>query len=377
MRKRLLALLLLVPILVISIISCEGDALAGLSDLMRKMGSNALIESGLVKVDTSHGERIGEALSGLKDLDEDGYKAVVQDIKEDITKALSSPEKKEALKEKMQEEVDKDDIPQKVKDLLDGLKEEGDGEDDFDFEIETQGDLIAAILVAELFEKVEEFTGDGEDGFDWEEMTDEEREEAMGLISEALEVLEIIETISPTNAVGINELLEAFGVSSMRTSRGDGEGLTGELEAIIEMLIDSIGTTDEGEINRKNLSSMITNYGLMRKTYEKLAPKLKGSNQELEVNDALNYLLSVFFTEANKLFKDAPDDKKFADLIDAYLVRGHEGNYEDFGETLSGAGELMDILSDGESTVYKTFHDILAAVPGSDWIESFIEDLFK
>jgi len=366
-----------VPILVISIISCEGDALAGLSDLMGKMGNNALIKSGLVKVDTSHGERIGEALSGLKDLDEDGYKAVVQDIKEDITKALSSPEKKEALKEKMQEEVDKDDIPQKVKDLLDGLKEEGDGEDDFDFEIETQGDLIAAILVAELFEKVEEFTGDGEDGFDWEEMTDEEREEAMGLISEALEVLEIIETISPTNAAGINELLEAFGVSSMRTSRGDGEGLTGELEAIIEMLIDSIGTTDEGEINRKNLSSMITNYGLMRKTYEKLAPKLKGSNQELEVNDALNYLLSVFFTEANKLFKDAPDDKKFADLIDAYLVRGHEGNYEDFGETLSGAGELMDILSDGESTVYKTFHDILAAVPGSDWIESFIEDLFK
>jgi len=326
----------------------------------------------LVKVDTSHGERIGEALSGLKDLDEDDYKAAVQDIKEDIAKALSSPEKKEALKEKLNKPRENE-IPDKVDKVLDDLGTEL----GIDFEMETEGDLLAAILMVELFEKVEEFTGDGEDGFDWEEMTDEEREEAMGLISEALEVLEIIETISPTNAVGINELLEAFGVSSMRTSRGDGEGLTGELEAIIEMLIDSIGTTDEGEINRKNLSSMITNYGLMRKTYEKLAPKLKGSNQELEVNDALNYLLSVFFTEANKLFKDAPDDKKFADLIDAYLVRGHEGNYEDFGETLSGAGELMDILSNENGTVYKTFHSILDAVPGSDWIESFIEDLFK
>ncbi len=204
-------------------------------------------------------------------------------------------------------------------------------------------------------------------------MTDEEREEAMGLISEALEVLEIIETISPTNAVGINELLKAFDVSSMRTSRGDGEGLTDELEAIIGMLIDSIGTTDEGKINGKNLNSMITNYGLMRKTYEKLAPKLKGSNQELEVNDALNYLLSVFFTEANKLFKS--NNLSFADFIDTYL--GPDDNYDDFEDALSGAGELMNILSDGESTVYKTFHDILAAVPGSDWIESFIEDLFK
>ncbi|HHU88848.1 MAG TPA: hypothetical protein GXZ38_05795, partial [Spirochaetales bacterium] len=50
--------------------------------------------------------------------------------------------------------------------------------------------------------------------------TPEEKDKVLDLISDALGVLEIIETISPTNAIGLNELLGAFGIKGISRDGG-------------------------------------------------------------------------------------------------------------------------------------------------------------
>jgi hypothetical protein len=379
MKKKLLALLLLVPILLIPILSCE-DALGSLGDFMGTLGSNALIDAGIITVNTTHAAAAIDAAKDLKNVEGDveAYKAGVQDIKDTISGAMNSPEKKEALKKNMEGEADKDDIPAKVEGKLDELGTAG-----FDFEIETQGDLIAAILFVEFLENVEEVLGTGEDDFDWDTATPEEKDKVLDLISDALGVLEIIETISPTNAIGLNELLDAFGINRGISRDGGEEGPNLEdMEAIVDLLINSIGTTEDNKINRKNLSSMITNFGLMRKTYENLARNISGSGQELEINDALNYLLSVVFTEANKLFK-APENttgKSFADLIDAFLdyrENEDEAVFADFEPIFENAENLIDEIFDPEGTIFKTFEKIIGAIPNAGWIVEEIENALK
>lgn len=376
MKKKLLVLLLVVPILLIPILSCEGDVLGSLSDLMESLGGNALIDSGILSVNTSHAGAAIDAAKDLKNAEDDpvAYKKGVDDIKDTIAGAMNSPEKKEALKKNMEEDANQDDIPSKVSGKLGELGTAT----EFDFEIETQGDLIAAILFVEFLENVEDVLGDSGDDFDWEAATPEQQNEVLGLISDALNVLEIIETISPTNAIGLNELLGAFGIKGISRD-GGGTGL-GELETIVDLLINSIGTTEDGKINRKNLSSMITNYGLMRKTYENLARNISGSGQQLEVNDALNYLLSVVFTEANKLFK--AKDKVLADFVDAFLVYREDEDkdetvFADYTEILSDAEALMDDIFDKEGPIFTTLNKLLGAIPGSDWIMVEIEKALK
>src|SRR5690554_4104678 len=96
MKKKLLALLLLVPILLIPIISCEGDALGGLSDFMKTFGTNTLVKSGIVVPDTSQGAEATKAMSGLAELKEtdegyeEAYIAAVDEIKKATEEALAS-----------------------------------------------------------------------------------------------------------------------------------------------------------------------------------------------------------------------------------------------------------------------------------------------
>ncbi len=244
MKKKLLVLLLIVPILLIPILSCDG--LESLSDLMGSLGGNALIDSGIITVNTSHAAAAIDAAKDLKNAedaeDNEAYKAGVQDIKDTISGAMNSPEKKEALKKNMEEDANQEDIPSKVSGKLEEVGSAG-----FDFEIETQGDLIAAILFVEFIENVEDVLSGSEDDFDWDTATPEEKDKVLDLISDALGVLEIIETISPTNAIGLNELLGAFGIKGISRD-GGGSGL-GELETIVDLLINSIGTTEDGKIN--------------------------------------------------------------------------------------------------------------------------------
>jgi len=338
---------------------------------MGALGGNALLDTGVVAIDESHADAAIDIAKDLKDATGDDYKALVEDLKDVIGDALSSPQKTDALKKNMEKPVTVDDIPETVTDGLGKIP------GDLEFEIETQGDLVAAVLAVDFLEKVEDLLGDlGEDEFDWDNASDEDKGKAEELIGDAMEVLAVIEAISPTNAIGLTELLAAFGDfgRSRGVSRDEGGPDLEKFEAIIDMLIESIGTTG-GKINEKNLNSMISNFGLMRTTYEQLARNL-GPRHELEENDALNYLLSVFFTEANKLFKES--DNTFADLINAFIrfeETEDEGEFAEFAEDLQNAEDVLEILTDKNGTPFKTFEKIMKAIPNSSGLMDLLDEL--
>jgi len=203
MKKKLLALLLLVPILLIPIISCEGDALGGLSDFMGTFGTNTLVESGIVVPDTSQGAEATKAMSGLAELKktdegyEEAYTAAVDEIKKATEEALASKNsaKAKAFVEEMQKpRAEGAGLPTKVEDAKGKLE----SETGIELEIETEGDLLAAILLVDLMEKATDTETD------WDTATEEE---IMEFVSEALQVIDIVKTVSPVNGVKIDDIL--------------------------------------------------------------------------------------------------------------------------------------------------------------------------
>lgn len=275
MKKKLLALLLLVPILLIPIISCEGDALGGLSDLMGTFGTNTLIESGIVVIDTSHGAKTAEAMSGLAEADD--YDAAVQAIRDMADEALASKgsAKANAFVEEMKEEK-KSETPQAVKDVLDDL---GIDEDI----LETEGDLLAAVLLTDLVGKADDLGAATE-------------EEILEFVSEALQVIDIVKTVSPVSGIKIDDILgdilaggdfgDLFrGRGASRDGEDEIEQALGMVKPLLDAVIREIEKDSNGHVKDKGLKRMISSFAMMRTSYEKLAPHLESSGEELELTD--------------------------------------------------------------------------------------------
>jgi hypothetical protein len=326
MKKKLLALLLLVPILLIPIISCDGDALGGLSDLMGTFGKNSLVEGGAVVIDTSHGGKAAEKMSGLADLDDDDYDDAVVEIKEVVKEALASKgsTKAKAFVEEMKKPLPEDaDVPGKVEDAVDELEDEL----GIEFEIETEGDLLAAVLLVDLMDKAKD---------DWEGA---DEEDILEFVSEALQVIDIVQTVSPVNGVKIDDILgellggdlsELFGSSSGISRNGDLQEeidkALGMLRPILDPIIRAIGKGVDGQIDQKGLDRMIFNFKVIRQSFEDIAKAIKEKEIDKEkleftLTDFVNYGLSVVFTEANEVIKHMTndDDFKFANLINIYI----------------------------------------------------------
>jgi len=218
-----------VPILLIPILSCEGDVLGSLSELMGKMGTNSLVEGGVVVIDTSQGAKASGSMSALADLKEedegyeDAYKDAVKDIKDAATEALASKgsTKAKAFVEDMKKPLSDDTtVPTKVETAVEDLNTQL----GLDFEIETEGDLLAAVLLVDLMYKAK-------DG--WEGASEEE---IMEFVSEALQVIDIVQTVSPVNGVKIDDILgELLGgdLSGLFRSR-HGISRDGDLEEEID-----------------------------------------------------------------------------------------------------------------------------------------------
>jgi len=208
MKKKLLVLLLLVPILLIPIISCEGDALGGLSELMESFGKNSLIKGKIVVPDTSQGAKATEAMSDLAKLDKtdegyaDAYTAAVEEIRKATEEALASKNsaKAKAFVDKMQTALEEDaPKPEKVEEKVQELaKDPEHGGLGIDIVIETEGDLLAVILLVDLFEKEEDLEN-------WD--LDEDEDKIYEFINEAIQVIDIVKTVSPVNGVKIDDIL--------------------------------------------------------------------------------------------------------------------------------------------------------------------------
>jgi hypothetical protein len=350
MKKKLLALLLLVPILLIPILSCEGDILGSLSDLMGTMGTNSLIEGGAVVIDTSHGGAAAEKMSGLADAeDDDAYSAAVEEIKDVVKEALASKgsTKAKAFVEDMKKPLSDDTtVPTKVEPAVEDLNTQL----GLDFEIETEGDLLAAILLVDLMDKAKD---------DWEGASEEE---IMEFVSEALQVIDIVQTVSPVNGVKIDDILgELLGgdLSELFRSRhgisrdGDPEEeidkALGMLRPILDPIIRAIGKNESGGISQKGLNKMIFNFKIIRQSFDDMADALKGidpetSDIEFSLTDFVNYALSVVFTEANGVIDLMTEGKAtFADLIEAFTSNGTRlvmtMYFADFSGLFSGDGD--------------------------------------
>lgn len=396
MKKKLLALLLLVPILLIPIISCEGDALGGLSELMESFGKNSLIKGKIVVPDTSQGAKATEAMSDLAKLDKtdegyaDAYTAAVEEIRKATEEALASKNsaKAKAFVDKMQTALEEDaPKPEKVEEKVQELaKDPEHGGLGIDIVIETEGDLLAVILLVDLFEKEEDLEN-------WD--LDEDEDKIYEFINEAIQVIDIVKTVSPVNGIKIDDILGDLLIQFMGGgSEGDGEdksvsrdGGVGEALAMVKPILDSvikaIGVEENGKINDDNLKRMVSSFAIMRSSYEKLANALeKGStDKKLSLSDIVNYLLSVVFTEADGIIKDATssdgDGKTFKDLIEAYIEWDETGNDNVFAD-------FSGLFGDGDADLFKgsleKAYDVLKVladdhIDDSDWIMDFLEDL--
>ncbi len=337
MRMRKLAFLV-VPILLLTIVSCDGDIFGTLSDFMGQTGTNIYVENGLVTIDTSQGAAVVEATGNILDLEEpaapsnpeiptdeesaaieayeEAYAAEVETMKTTITEALTSPQKTEALVEALVTPLaDSTDIPTKVTDVIDDM------EADLGIIIAdpvTEGDLVTLILITDLYESAAPLVALLDDGDD---TNDPSEEELLQLVSDALQVVDIVNTVSPTGAINLDdilsnliddpELLDQIMGRSSTTSRDvppaeedDDDPMT-FIEPIFTTVIDSIGTTGTGdteEIISANLQSAVRSFAIIRSSYEQMAPVIAASGAELELTDVVNYVLSVVFTEADAFF---------------------------------------------------------------------------
>ncbi len=384
MKKKLLALLLLVPILLIPIISCEDGALDGLSEFMGSFGKNSLVEAGAIVIDTSHGGEATKKMSGLAEAeDEEAYSAAVEEIKDVVKEALTSKgsTKAKAFVEDMKKPLAEDaEVPQKVEDAVEELETQL----VLDFEIETEGDLLAAVLLVDLMEKAKD---------DWDDATDEE---IMEFVGEALQVIDIVQTVSPVNGVKIDDILgELLGgdLSELFRSRkgssrdGDAEEeidkALGIIKPILDPVIRAIGKDEHGKISQNGLNKMIFNFKIIRQSFDDMANALKGVNPqtsdvELSLTDFVNYMLSVVFTEANGVIKLMTDEATFADLINVYIdwADGKDFDFEDYAD-LFGGGDDEEGATLVEAILDKALATLEILVPFSNdqWILELLQNL--
>jgi len=398
MKKKLLALLLLVPILLIPIISCEGDALGGLSELMESFGKNSLIKGKIVVPDTSQGAKATEAMSDLAKLDKtdegyaDAYTAAVEEIRKATEEALASKNsaKAKAFVEEMQKpRAEGAGLPTKVEDAKGKLE----SETGIELEIETEGDLLAAILLVDLMDAVEA----AED--DWEDASEED---ILKFVGEASQVIDVVKTVSPVNGVKLDDILDEllggdlaalFG-GSKGVSR-DGEGsdpvdpvteALGMVKPIIDTIIKGIGIDSNNKINSQGLKRMIGSFTIINYSYERIADSLPEPDDEEKVaaligkvkftlTDIVNYIFSVVFAKADGIIGYVTDDKAdFEDLINTY-IEWNDGNQDAFDELeglLDGDADLFEIVL---SESLETLNKLLPFASSKDMIENLLAEM--
>ncbi len=396
MKKKLLALLLLVPILLIPIISCEGDALSGLSDLMGNFGKNSLIEGGAVVIDTSQGAKATGAMSGLADLEEtdedyaDAYAAGVQEIKDTVNEALASKgsAKAKAFVEEMKKPKESE-TPDKVEKAITAIKDPDEGLG-VEIVIETEGDLLAAILLVDLMDTVEA----AED--DWEDASEED---ILKFVGEASQVIDVVKTVSPVNGVKLDNILEellggdlaALFRSSRGVSREGGESdpveeALGIVKPIIDTIIKGIGTDINNNINSQDLKRMIGSFTIIKYSYDQIAASLPKPDEEERIKelegkvkftltDIVNYIFSVVFAKADNIIGEATGKKAdFEDLINAYIAwdGGDDDAFDELEGLFDGDADLFEItLFESLATLEK----LLPFTSSKDMIENLLDEL--
>ncbi len=305
MRKKLLVLLL-VPLVLFTVVSCEGDVFTAISDYMGMTQGNVLIENEIVTLDTSQVDTVTTVVTSMVTGTSAPSSEEIEELHGVLNTVLASPQKTDALKEEMQKPAEG--VTNETKDRLEDYlpkDEHGNVVDDL-----TQGDILAAELVAAFMDKVNAIDFDDPD-------LDIDDEERSALISEALQIIEVVKAISPVGALSIDSIVSGF-LDDLFASRATGRGLSAEEAAEIEevmgyvrpianSLIDAIGTDELGKVNLSGLRTLINSFSIIRVSYENMAPAIIPGVTTMELNDLINYALSVAFTESIVFFESYSD----------------------------------------------------------------------
>jgi len=311
MKKVLL--IVLVPILLLALVSCEGDILTNVKNLMGGMGGNILIDNEIVVIDSS--EEV----------------AVVTDT---ITNYTTNPDlSEEEFDEVQQTLVELLQSPQKAPDLIEQLgTNAGYGTTNppaalADFlppadvvapKDLTQGDILAAILISTLANDpiVQKLIA----GPSADPSADPSEEDLLNLASQALQIVDIVKQISSVDDIVIDDMLADFssflnrGTRALRALSREGEegsqdDIFNYVQPIAQSIINAIGRNpaDSTKVDPQGLQRLLISFSNMRSGYENAALALGGmvdkSAVEMELGDLVNYTLSVVLTEANKFFK--------------------------------------------------------------------------
>jgi hypothetical protein len=316
-------------------------------------------------------------------------------MKEEFTEALVSETKTQKLVDAMSQQLAPGTpVPPLAQQAVDAIQTEL-GITIDTATLETEGDLAALVLIAQLYQNASEAIGDGS-----VPLTDEQ---ALELVSEAQQVIEIIQTISPTGAVTLDEILgELIGDQAIldQLFRGTARSTAREgeddfdpstiLEPIFNTIINAIGKGNDGNILSSGLKRMQTNFSMMRIAYEQMAPSLQKSGKALELTDVINYALSVIFTESDGFLSTVGSgDITFEDAINDVIAWIDAGKPEEEGpEILSSIDwgvefeEFMEISDNatkfGENgKIFTTIRQLATAVPDGGFIIDGIDQLFS
>ena len=303
MRKVML-LLLLVPVLMFTIVSCEGDILSTISGWMGETQGNVLIENGLVTVDTAEVDTITTTVTDVivgSGADAPSDEAM-DELQGNLAEVLNSEQKAEVLIEEMAKPA-VDVPPATITRLEEFLPQDENGAvlDNL-----TQGDLLVAELIAGVMNDpvAQALLADPDDPT----ITDEQKDK---LLSDALQAIEVIKQISSVGVLSIDSIISELLGDFLSRAVGSREftGPTpsemneywGYAEPVIQDILDKAGTIVDGDvetINPAGLATLTSNYQNMRGAYQTSVLTMT-PNTVFELSDLIDYALSVVFTEAS------------------------------------------------------------------------------
>ena len=398
------------PIILLAFVSCEGDIFDTISDFMGQAGENVLVTGGLVSVNTQQVDAVSQSVSTLASVDEGTGEVTITEetmtqVKEDLKNVLDSPQKTEALKtdlaKPIEEGSDNETVAVALKTKIDTAIEDLDLGEDFEFSIETEADLLVATLIVDIANKVEAL-GD-----------DPDEDDLLALASDALFVVEVIKSVSPTGMVdlesAVSDLLKSFtdDRSARATARSEGDDdedfaeiLEQYIIPILKPVLIATDSSKDGIISVEELKVMTRDYALMRKSYEDSAPGLvkldeDGTtvlkiNKPMKLSNLIDYALSVVFSTGNRLLVDYTSTRENGDKLLGFLndvwdfIRAYE--LDDAAEIteylntddIEAIGTALETYSESPAwtTVENTLLSISRAIPRNSALTEMLEEFF-
>ncbi|NLV84279.1 MAG: hypothetical protein GXY60_06925 [Spirochaetales bacterium] len=314
MKKVLL--IVLVPILLLALVSCEGDILTNVKNLMGGMGGNILIDNEIVVIDSS--EEVAVVTDTITNIDPENpvlSEEEFDEVQQTLVELLQSPQKAPDLLEQLDENAGYDGTTNPPPAALADFLPPADVVAPEDL---TQGDILAAVLISTLANDpiVQQLIADPN--------ADIPEADLLNLASQALQVVDIVKQISSVDDIVIDDMLADFssflnrGTRALRALSREGEegsqdDIFNYVQPIAQSIINAIGRNpaDSTKVDPQGLQRLLISFSNMRSGYENAALALGGmvdkSAVEMELGDLVNYTLSVVLTEANKFFKASND----------------------------------------------------------------------